>query len=82
VSAPARPVAETLREFTAQYLNVPLAEVDLDMLVADVQDSLTLSEILVAMEDTYHVQLEENAVGRLRVLRDLVPLVEEKLAQK
>jgi acyl carrier protein len=53
--------------------------VDLDTPVDDVSDSLKLSELIIAIEQRFDVALEDSAVGRVRVLRDLVRLVEQKL---
>jgi acyl carrier protein len=53
--------------------------VDLDTPVDEVTDSLKLSELIIAIEQRFDVALEDSAVGRLRVLRDLVNLVEQKL---
>jgi len=83
VSASDRPAAvrveEVLAELVARYFDLPRDAVDLDMPIADASDSLKLSELVVALEQHFGVDLDDGAVAQARLLRDLGSLVEAQL---
>jgi acyl carrier protein len=76
----ANDVEDIVRKLVAKHFDLPLGEVDLDMPITDAPDSLKLSELIVALEQHFDVALEDSAVAQARVLRDLVTLVEARLA--
>ena len=55
------------------------APVDLDTPVDEAADSLKLSELVVALEQRFDIALDDTALGRVRVLNDLIALVRAKL---
>jgi acyl carrier protein len=73
-------VEDTLGDLIAKHFRVPRTAVDLDLPIEEVPDSLKLSELIIDLEQRFDVALEDSAVARVRVLRDLIPLVEERIA--
>jgi len=73
-------VEATLIELVAKHFRIPRAKVDLGMSIEDVPDSLKLNELVIDLEQHFGIAIEDSAVSRLRVLRDLVPLVQERIA--
>jgi acyl carrier protein len=69
-----------VREVVARFFRRDAATVDLDQSIEEGTDSLELSGLIVALEERFGIALPDSAIGRLRVLRDLVTLVEEQRA--
>lgn len=72
-------VTDIVKDVVAKYLQLPIAEVKLDMPIEEATDSLELSGLVVAVENRFRISLDDGAVGRLRVVGDLVTMVEQKL---
>jgi acyl carrier protein len=75
-------VEDTVRELVGKVLRVAPAEVDLDMPIEEAADSLQLSTLFVAAERSFGIELEDGLVGRVRVVRDLATLIEQKLGTR
>lgn len=73
-------IETALVETLARHLRIPPAELDLDMPVEEAADSLELSGFIVAVEERFRIRLPNDVGARLRVLRDLIPLIEERTA--
>ena len=57
--------------------------IDLDETpIEDVGDSLTLTELVVGLEQHYNIALDERITGRVRKVRDLVTEVARLLAAR
>jgi acyl carrier protein len=69
-----------VREVVARFLRRDAATLDLDQSIEEGTDSLELSGLIVALEERFGIALPDSAIGRLRVLRDLVTLVDEQRA--
>jgi acyl carrier protein len=55
--------------------------VDVDQTpIEDVGDSLTLTELVVGLEQRYDIAFDDTITGRVRVVRDLIVEVEKLLA--
>lgn len=68
---------DQIRKLIANHLDLPLDGIDLDMSVEEAANSLELSTLMFAAEQQFGITLPDSAVGRLRVLRDLVTVVSE-----
>jgi acyl carrier protein len=62
-------------EVVASHLEMDLASVDLDAQVEEIANSLELSTLVIAMERHFGVEFDDSALGRVRILRDVVTLV-------
>ncbi len=69
---------EIVRDVVARFFRRDAATVDLDQSIEEEADSLELGGLIVALEERFGIALPDNAIGRLRVLRDLVILVDEQ----
>ena len=57
--------------------------VDLDQTpIEEVGDSLTLTELVVGLEQRYDIAFDDTITGRVRVVRDLIVEVERLLAAR
>ncbi len=72
-------VAGIVKDLVAKHFDLPRDRVDLDMPIEEAPDSLKLSELIVALEQRFDIAIEDSAVAQLRLLGDLVRLVESRL---
>ncbi|NML44648.1 acyl carrier protein [Ramlibacter sp. G-1-2-2] len=74
---------ETLKQIIHREFEVPPADVDPDAPFADYNlDSLTVAELLFAVEDEFHVQVPDEAATTVTNLRGLAGLLDELCAAK
>lgn len=67
---------DSLKALIHQQFDVDAATIDPDAPFADYNvDSLTLAELIFAIEDHYHVQVPDEAVGSVTNLRQLATLL-------
>jgi acyl carrier protein len=72
---------DDVRRKIAAAAGVPVASVRADTDLRDVAlDSLTLIEVAIALEEDYDVFFEQEDLGRLRTVADVVVLIEERRA--
>lgn len=57
-----------------------VGDVDLDAPIEEVVDSLELSVLVATVEKHFGIALDNRAVGRVRVVRDLVREVEKRIS--
>ena len=75
---PAGELDSAIKTLAEQIFKAPI---DLDQTpIEDVGDSLTLTELIVALEQRYDIALDDSIAGRVRVVRDLVTEVERLTA--
>ena len=72
------PVEDGVRELVATSTNMRPDQVDLDMPIEEVADSLELSGLVVAAEKRFGIRIDDGVIGRLRVPRDLIDVVRER----
>lgn len=66
-----------LQQLVHEQFDVPLAALDPDAPFADYDlDSLTLAELMFAIDDTLHVVVPDEALGTVTTLRQLADLVD------
>jgi acyl carrier protein len=64
-------------EIVAEVADVPVADVSPDALLADLDiDSLRGLRIVAAVEKRWGIVVHEDAIGRIRSMRDIFALVE------
>jgi len=69
---------EQVKELLQQQFDIDPATVDPDAPFAAYDlDSLTLAELLFAIEDKFHVTVRDEAVGSLGSLRDVGRMIDE-----
>lgn len=74
---------EDLKQLIHQQFGVEPAAIDPDAPFADYElDSLTVAELLFAVEDQFHVEVPDDAVRELTNLRGLAQLLERLLGAK
>lgn len=74
---------EDLKQLIHQQFGVEPATIDPDAPFADYElDSLTVAELLFAVEDQFHVEVPDDAVRELTNLRGLAQLLERLLGAK
>jgi acyl carrier protein len=74
---------QQLKELLQQQFEIDPATVDPDAPFAAYElDSLTLAELVFAIEDSFHVTVSDEAVGSLGTLRDVGRMLDGLLAQK
>lgn len=72
------PVIDALKELIHQQFGIEQNAIDPDVPFATYDlDSLTLAELMFAIEDKFHVEIPDEAVSRIVNLRDLGTLVSE-----
>ena len=71
------PLQDQMKALIAKHLDMPLDTVDLEMSVEEAANSLELSTLMFAAEKEFGIALPDTAIGRLRILGDLVELVRE-----
>lgn len=73
-------IDQQVREVVSEHLGLDLDAVDLEARVEELANSLELGTMVIAMERHFDVELEDSALGRVRVLRDVAKLVAEASA--
>jgi acyl carrier protein len=71
-------VEDTVRRLLAPLTGVAPEDVDLDMPIEDAADSLELARLLGQVEKALGLTFEDRVLGRLRVVRDIVTLIDER----
>jgi acyl carrier protein len=72
------PVIDALKQLIHEQFGIEQHAIDPDVPFATYDlDSLTLAELLFAIEDKFHVQIPDDAVSKIANLRDLGTLVSE-----
>ena len=66
---------QAVRQVAADHLGIGLDKVELDAQVEDIANSLELGTMVIAMERHFDVELSDDALGRVRILRDVANLV-------
>jgi acyl carrier protein len=74
-------VERALVDLVAQTFAIPRAEVDLDRPIEDAPDSLAMSILVVGIENHFDIAFADRDIGRIRVFRDLVEMIEGKLGR-
>ncbi len=73
-------VDDILKDLVARHFDLPRQEIDLDMPIEQVPDSLAFSVLVADLEQRFDIALDDGAIAKARVLRDLVTMVENRLA--
>jgi acyl carrier protein len=72
-------VDEIVKELVAEQFELPRREVDLDMRIADVPDSIGFAVLIVTLEQRFGVTLDDTAVANGRTLRDIAEMIRVQL---
>jgi acyl carrier protein len=75
-------VDEIVKELVAKQFELPPRTVDLDMLIADVPDSIGFSVLIVTLEQRFGVTLDDRAVANARTLRDIAAMIEAQVGAR
>lgn len=72
-------VFEKVQKIISENLNVPLEKVTMDThLVDDLgADSLDAIELIMALEEEYGIEVDDEAAQNMKYVRDLVNYIEE-----
>lgn len=72
-------VFEKVQKIISENLNVPLEKVTMDThLVDDLgADSLDAVELIMALEEEYGIEVDDEAAQNMKFVRDLVNYIEE-----
>lgn len=72
-------VFEKVQKIVSENLNVPLEKVTMDThLVDDLgADSLDAVELIMALEEEYGIEVDDEAAQNMKYVRDLVNYIEE-----
>ena len=72
-------VFEKVQKIISENLNVPLEKVTMDThLVDDLgADSLDAVELIMALEEEYGIEVDDEAAQNMKYVRDLVDYIEE-----
>lgn len=72
-------VFEKVQKIISENLNVPLEKVTMDThLVDDLgADSLDAVELIMALEEEYGIEVDDEAAQNMKCVRDLVNYIEE-----
>lgn len=72
-------VFEKVQKIISENLNVPLEKVTMDThLVDDLgADSLNAVELIMALEEEYGIEVDDEAAQNMKYVRDLVNYIEE-----
>lgn len=72
-------VFEKVQKIISENLNVPLEKVTMDThLVDDLgADSLDAVELIMALEEEYGIEVDDEAAQNMKYVRDLVKYIEE-----
>ena len=72
-------VFEKVQKIISENLNVPLEKVTMDThLVDDLgADSLDAVELIMALEEEYGIEVDDEAAQNMKYVRDLVNYIEE-----
>ena len=72
-------VFEKVQKIISENLNVPLEKVTMDThLVDDLgADSLVAVELIMALEEEYGIEVDDEAAQNMKYVRDLVNYIEE-----
>lgn len=72
-------VFEKVQKIISENLNVPLEKVTMDThLVDDLgADSLDAVELIMALEEEYGIEVDDEATQNMKYVRDLVNYIEE-----
>lgn len=72
-------VFEKVQKIISENLNVPLEKVSMDThLVDDLgADSLDAVELIMALEEEYGIEVDDEAAQNMKYVRDLVNYIEE-----
>lgn len=74
---------EALRQLIHREFDVPIGDIDPDAPFAQYNlDSLTLAELMFAVEDAFHVQVPDEATSTVTNLRGLAALLDELRAAR
>jgi acyl carrier protein len=74
---------ENLKQLIHKQFDVPPADIDPEAPFADYNlDSLTVAELLFAVEDEFHVQVPDEAAATITNLRGLAGLLDDLCAAK
>ena len=73
-------VFEKVQKIISENLNVPLEKVTMDThLVDDLgADSLDAVELIMALEEEYGIEVDDEAAQNMKYVRDLVNYIEEQ----
>ena len=75
-------VIDAVREIFAGTLRVPLADVHPGaLLIEDLQvDSLFLSQLAIALEERFNIQIDEEEMSSVRTVQDVADHIAGKIA--
>lgn len=73
---------EALRDLIHQQFGVDAGAIDPDAPFAQYDlDSLTVAELLFAIEDNFHVEVPDDAASKVTTVRELAQLLDQLRAQ-
>jgi acyl carrier protein len=69
-----------IKQQLAEFTKIPLARIDDDAAITDlVSDSFMLVEMLLIMQDQFCIELEQEDLGEVVTVAQLVDLIKEKM---
>ncbi len=73
-------VFEKVRDILVEQLDVEEDEVTLDAVIADDlgADSLDLVDLVMSLEDTFDIEIEDDQVEQIKTVGDVVKFIEER----
>ncbi len=76
-------VEEKVKEITARITHKSVDEIKTDGTFKDLEaDSLDVVQILVALEEEYNIELEDEEMQRVTNMGEFVAYIERKVAEK
>ncbi|MFH1383221.1 MAG: acyl carrier protein [Chloroflexota bacterium] len=76
-------VEDTVKQIVTRIVRKPQSEFKPDATFKDMQaDSLDIVQILVAVEDTYGIELQDEELAKITDMKSFVNYIERMIAQK
>lgn len=79
-----RDIAREVFELVARHLSVDAGSISLDArIVQDLgADSLDAVELIMAIEESYDIEIPDEDAAKIHAVRDAIALVEQRLADR
>jgi acyl carrier protein len=76
-------VEETLKKIVTRVTRKPESAFSLETSFEDLDaDSLDIVQILVALEDTYDIEIQDEELQKIKNMKDFIAYVERKIGEK
>ena len=77
------PVEETVKKIVSKIIRKPESEWNPNATFKEMQaDSLDVVQIMVAIEDTYNIELQDEELQKITDMKSFIKYVEDKVAAK